>query len=455
MNTVYPDFSLDLFQYWTASYLLLSGQNPYAHTDVYTFQLLHSHQYSPELLPVLLWNPPSVFFFIIFFSNLSYGSLKIVWSFLTIIIYVVTLSKIGKALYPFYEFSFKKRVAVYSMGGFFYPFVLALYYGQITILFYCFFTLFTLSFLTRTKSKETLSTIINQNILDKPATLATMIKNEKDSEQLKKSYFHDSYTAGIFLGATLIKPHLLFLLYGYLFAWSVTTKKYKTLSGFFGIGIILASFPVFFRRTIWSDWYASITSNPPFFWKTPTLGSWLQQIFLDHYHNISFYKSENIALDQAVPILRTFPSAAALIALLFLMTIIQFLSKKDNNKTYIDAEVNKNRWSQRLFNEKIFCLTVCCSLLFSPYGWAYDQLILLPCLFVMIFGDQQGSEQTNALNITNFKPLFFLTIILVMLFYLSYIFLPYDWGQEYCIISLLVFLGIVFSTMLCSERRII
>lgn len=164
----------------------------------------------------------------------------------------------------------------------------------------------------------------------------------RSSNSARNNTAADFYS-GIFLSITFLKPHLLFLLYLIIFIELLSKKRVLVIPGIFTGVIALSVLPLIFNYNIF-PYYISAIASPPIEFKTPTIGSWLQGLTENH-----------------TVWLRMLPSFMAIgILLLYLRRI-------------------------RRIPENLIYLILPFSLLFSPYGWNNDQVLIFP-LFLLIFG---------------------------------------------------------------------
>ena len=150
------------------------------------------------------------------------------------------------------------------------------------------------------------------------------------------------FLAGLVLALTTIKPHLFFLLYLLLTLSAVTHRKWRALTGFIlGTGCLI-TVALLLRPTSLSEYYTLI-STPPLYWQTPTLGSWLQP-YID-----------------PPQLGRYLPSLIAAISF-----IVWWFVR-----------------AQESYTSSLVYLVLPLSLVCSPYGWVYDQMILFPAIMFL------------------------------------------------------------------------
>jgi len=151
--------------------------------------------------------------------------------------------------------------------------------------------------------------------------------------------------AGIFLVLAALKPHLLFLLWGALLLWSICNRSVKIL-GMFASTIVTSSFiAVLFDHSIFAEYAHLVTREGVLHELTPTVGGVLR-------------------LSLRTYVLQLLPAMIALGWFLF----------------YAWGKIRQSQW--RWSEETPLLLVV--SLLTTPYSWLFDQVLLIPCIFLGI-----------------------------------------------------------------------
>ena len=315
LNIPWGDFgATDFLQYWAGSRLFMRGENPYDAALILAEEQ-QVWQGKADVLPVLLWNPPLVFAPVFAFSMLKFSYAVLLWSLASACLVLSSIVLCWR-LYPITGesctlFFWSRMVFLFT----FYPIALSLYYGQIPPL-----LLFGLS-----------------------AYLYHAFSHTKSSAA--------TFSGGLFLSLTLIKPHLLYLIYLAILLNSFQTRNCKTLIGLFTGAVFLALLPVVFSPSIFHFYYSAM-QTPPFYWKNPNLGSWLEEFF---------------GANQHIPLLRFGPTI--LLAGCFVLRSV--LSRNP-----LKADV-------------VYPL-IPLSLLTSPYGWTYDQMLVIPTVFWLFHADAAG-----------------------------------------------------------------
>jgi len=304
-----PDFGVtDFVQYWTASYLLMSGQNPYDRLVVDAVQVglaMKEH-------PILMWNPPHIVPIIFWISFLPFSWAADLWLVLSVILFVsavlVTLPVTPK-IRPI-DALIKNKIALLYIFSF-YPLFLMLAYGQ-------------------------LSAVL----------LASLAGYFYFAVNRKEGTLRDTIIGGIFLGIGTIKPHLLWLPYLILLYHSIPQRSFRTLAGMMGCITVLYLLTIAFFPTLLAD-YLNAWSESPIHWKTPTIGSWLQGITGIHQLWVRL-------LPTLIGVIFTTIMLARRLSII------------------------------RYFSYELLVSSIPLSLVMSPYGWVYDQLLLIPLGLLMV-----------------------------------------------------------------------
>lgn len=314
-------FGIDFVQYWAGGRALLNKQNPYSAEIISAFEIPAK---IPGDLVIRLWNPPTIFLPTLPFSLLPYQTGLILWVGCGILISAAAIF----SLIGFWrsENSRDRILAIICCGT---SFALSsnIYFGQSSHLVLAGLTIF-LCELSRTANRG-------------------------------------GFWAGFYLSLSLIKPHLLGLLYIYLLIKALVERRGQTLLGITLGGACLAFIPMAFSPDIISQ-YLSDGTKFPINWKTPTLGSFLQG-----------------ALDSHTILIRSAPFLVAAAA-----TVIILIKKPALLKL-----------------EALPAALLPFSLLFSPYGWIYDQLALLPAVALNSLQSRKKAATILAANIIMSSPI--------------------------------------------------
>jgi len=222
----------DFWGYWSATYLLRNGQNPY---DPQAMALVQATQMDTGLdFTIMSWNPPSLFVVILPLTLLSITSARFIWLIINLILITTTILLLTKIYFPKGN---AKLNLVFLFFAFMMPQVLAgIYMGQITIL-------------------------VSFGLV---ACMALIKKNKW-------------FWAGATLILTSIKPHLVVLPVIYLLIYITQKRKIQGLFGIFAAGIVCLFVLITLRPQLVSD-FIGLSKIAPTKWYTPTIGGWLSFI---------------------------------------------------------------------------------------------------------------------------------------------------------------------------------
>ena len=330
--------AIDLIQYWSGGALLLKGFSPYDSALVVQEQL-SVFPSAPEIIQ--MWNPPPVVLFTLPMGLVQFANLIPLWFFIQISIYLLSVGALYK-LFPRLG-SGKLRWLFYFVIIFFYPLVSSLGYGQISFLLL--------------------------------GSLAAWLYFREQAESTRPSF-----CAGLLLSISIIKPHLFVFIYFEVVRAAIFRKRFAELFGLFvGLSVFLAM-PLVIRPNIYTEYFAAWNA-PPLFWKTPTLGSWVQWLAVS---------VENISpISREATLFRMLPMLIGVGAYL-----LWILPNKKAPSVYALIPLG---------------------VLVSPYGWIYDFMILLPSLaFILneaLTRLKQGDTKTIGIVLAIFlqsQVLFFL-----------------------------------------------
>jgi hypothetical protein len=296
---------IDLLQYWAAAQLFVAGANPYDVQALLTIQ----QTVDPTLqAPIIMWNPPLIFAFIWPLGFLDFDTARVAW----MIISVCAIASSGVFLRRVLEARLQRYLYmtellfVLCIFLLFYPHALALWYGQMAPL------------------------------LGLAVAGALWLAYRKNAWCL----------AGMVFSITCIKPHLLFLFY-LLVAWR--GLAYAGVWRRFLIGLLIGC-SIFALPGLFTGWqqYFSHAYTPPYYWQTPTLGSWLQLILTPSQNDTRTF-------------VRFFPSLIAV----GVLAIFEY-----RNRVFSE-ESDGGFWQTYM---RIAPLSLLC----APYGWVYDYVLILP-----------------------------------------------------------------------------
>lgn len=288
----------DFVQYYAGTKLLLRQINPYSSEDLFAAEL----EIEPDLDEVVrVWVPPTSFTLVLPFTILSYEGARLAWGAVALLVVVFAAGFLIKENAGFG--SIRKRILLYLLIVSFRPIYSVLFWGQISWVLLLGLTLY----------------------------LTALRK--------RRWNWSCSFAGGLGLALVCIKPHLVHLVLLFVVLEAGRSGRGKTLLGLLCGTLGLALVPVILHGQVFYDYLASFEA-PPFYWQTPTLGSFLQG-----------------ALPEAPRAIRFLPMLVGAVA--FLALYFRFRAADLNKPAYLYALIP---WS----------------LATSPYGWLYDQLLMLP-----------------------------------------------------------------------------
>ena len=227
----------DLIGYWSATYLLHNGQNPYDPKLLDSTQ--HVQMQTGLDYTIMAWNPPTLFVFLLPLAWLSFTTAKSVMLLMNLII-VLAMSLTLSRLYLLT--SNIRLMLAYMILAMSLPQVISgLYMGQVT--FFVFLGLV--------------------------SSMALIKKGQW-------------FWAGAVLVLTSIKPHMVILAVIYLLILMAQHGKFKGWAGLIIAGIVCV-IVLFVFRFSWINDYLGETAIAPVNWATPTIGGLLSYLHISEY----------------------------------------------------------------------------------------------------------------------------------------------------------------------------
>jgi len=226
----------DFVEYWSASRLLLNGDNPYAPDELLQLQRSVGWDSGAALI---MWNPPWTLPFTLPFGLLSFNLGQFAWLCSQLLLVLICT----QALAHLYGGRSTSCRIEWCVALSFVPTVFVLIIGQISPL-----------------------------VL---AGITGFLVLERRGKWL---------AAGAMLAVVAIKPHLLYLFWLALFLWICRYRRWQVLFGAVMAFLIVALLPVYFDRHIYRQ-YFDLYNLPgivkPFDWPAPTLRNIFPLLF-DH-----------------------------------------------------------------------------------------------------------------------------------------------------------------------------
>jgi len=222
-----PKYVRDFVEYWAATRLLLTGNNPYGPREL--FELQRSVGWT-DSIPLLMWNPPWTLSFILPFGLASFDIAQFSWLLLNTFIVLLC----AKQLWLLYGGAPTAYRTAWLVVLTFAPAYLVLILGQIGPL----ILLGLVGFLHCARAK------------------------------------HWKW-AGALTILVSIKPHLLYLFWIALVLWIFEKRQWQLMIGVMVSGFIAATIPLLFSPYVYTD-YIQLNRTAklptPFDWQTPTMG---------------------------------------------------------------------------------------------------------------------------------------------------------------------------------------
>jgi len=222
----------DFIGYWSATYLLRSGQNPY---DLQLMDQLQHVQMKTGLdATIMAWNPPTLFVLLLPLSWLSFTTARFVWLTINLIIVLTASLMVARLYIPKGNNAFALIFLAFAMG---FPQVLSGFYmGQVTFLVYL-------------------------------GLVGCMVL-------IRKGQW---FWAGAALILTIHKPQLVVLPLIYLLIIMARQGQYRGWAGLFMAGAVCSIILFILRPACISDVLGEM-KIAPVHWATPTIGGFLSYL---------------------------------------------------------------------------------------------------------------------------------------------------------------------------------
>lgn len=278
---------IDFLEYWSAAKLFVAKQNPY---DGEKLEVIQASVRSTERDVVIMWNPPWIFALTSILNFIPADIGVGLWFICSIVLFTYVLNQ----LFDLFDVTSRSQKRwLYALSITFPPLLSNLDYGQLSIVLLFGWTLL-------------LKSMLSKNLLK----------------------------GGVGFYITLLKPHLLYVPYLFL----LMKRRFAELMVGSIITMIALVVVCLWNPSVVSNYFSAIKA-PPINWRTPTIGTLLQE-YGEGFSEI---------------VLRTIPHVFGIVLLL---VIVKRYSSKSNTA--------------------LLLASVPVSLLFNSYGWIYDQLLLLP-----------------------------------------------------------------------------
>ncbi len=221
----------DFIGYWSATYLLQHGQNPYDQASMGVVQ--HAEVKTEADFPTIMaWNPPSLFIFLLPLAWFPFTTARFLMLVVNLVILLTTSLMLARVYLPPERPRLILFFLLFAVG---FPQVLSgIYMGQVT--FFVFLGL---------------------------AGSLVLIKKEK------------WFWAGAVLALTTIKPQLVVLPLIYLLIYMARKRHYEGWVGLILAGVVCAV-ALFIFRLHWISDLIGLLAIAPIHWATPTIGGILK-----------------------------------------------------------------------------------------------------------------------------------------------------------------------------------
>jgi hypothetical protein len=323
--------SYDFIAFWVGGTVTLLGQDPYDTTTLYNaydFLNLTSHKKQ------IFWSPPWTLTPLLPFLINKFEYSYTLWFVFSVLCSASIFYSYGKLLIT--SFSFKvppeKIIAYWAIFIIsFHPLWFHLAMGQLTTLVltaFLFFVAFSCRFTENEYSR----------------LCSSFLKETERHRKISK------FIAGISLSLTLIKPHLLYLVYFGVVVHAFKKNDFVILASLLFGFLLLVIAPYCINHDIYFNFLYARKLPVIFF--NPTLGSWIQ------------------SFNPSIGFLRFIPAFIGCGVTFFLLT--------SSSSPYA---VNKHVF----YSPKTLTLLLSLSMITSPYYWNYDFIVLLPCVQLIMY----------------------------------------------------------------------
>lgn len=226
----------DIFSFWAAAVAFLEGLNPYDPAAVkQALSAAFPGTAFPRFSPV--YNPPWIFSLIAAFGLIPFDWLYRIWFVATLSAFAASYFLIGNALDRVSLRGDPRREILLLVLSV--PFCLTVALGQLSPV----MLISVAGFIAIAAERKTVS---------------------------------GSFAAGLCLSLASFKPHLLLVLYFFIFLESLSQRQWSTIGGLALGTAVLAVLPLAVQPEIYQYYFA--TKQSPRIWFTPTLGAWLYDL---------------------------------------------------------------------------------------------------------------------------------------------------------------------------------
>jgi hypothetical protein len=230
----------DFVEYWAAGRLNLTGQNPYGADELLALQRQAGRD---KANPLMMWNPPPVLTLVMPFGLLDYQPARLLWLLLSLTLVLV----IAHHLWGAYGGPPKLRARALLLPFTFMPTLFVLDIGQIGVW-----------------------------VLLGLVTLGWGLRRQRWA------------WAGAALILLAIKPHVAYLVWLALGLWWLRARRWTLLLGAGGALAVTWLLPTLINPAVNQQYITAVTTAPPLYWKTATLGNLLRLVVGAQYEWLQF-----------------------------------------------------------------------------------------------------------------------------------------------------------------------
>lgn len=281
----------DFIEYWSAGRLVLEGQNPYALQALFKLQ---EKQGASREAWVAMWNPPWLVIWLLPLVLMPFAWAALIWMGVNGA-FLLTGASFAWRTSPQSETAGPLGIA-WVAGMAFVPALFTLQMGQV-------------------------SSILLLGVA------GFLYFAHRDQEWL----------AGAFLALTTVKPHVVYLVWIAAAWWVIVEHRWRVAAG--TAAVLVPSCACL--TILWPGWvagYATALAEPPLYWQTPTLGTWLRFGQFDQYPFLQFVPTVLIGS---------------------VLTVYLILFKPKLNWEHIGGSL------------------ILLSVPTAAYGWSFDQVVLM------------------------------------------------------------------------------
>ena len=286
----------DFIEYWSAARLLRDGGNPY---DPVALLAVQREAGWPGPEPILMWNPPWTLALVLPLSFLGFGPATLVW----LLLQTGLILSCGLLLWRYFAPGDSRHWIGLALAAGFVPGLFALRMGQISP----WLLLGVVGFLCAARDRR-------------------------------------DVLAGVALALLTIKPHVTYLLWPAALWWAWRTRRWRVLIGWLSALMLASGVVAAVEHGVFANYWTA-ASEPPLYWGSPTLGTWLR-----------------LALHPAPAWLQFVPSLIGGLGAL------------------VWVAVRRGPWRWEVIGPQLLVASVAT----AAYGWSYDQLVLLPAGVALI-----------------------------------------------------------------------